>query len=1183
MPIVINNQKVTGILQAAVTQPTDSVPLSLFNDLSGYVYTLSGGTFDTSAIKQSIADLSAEVQDLSAYVYSLDLSGIIQDISDISYNLYDLSAYVYSLDLSGIIQDISDISYNLYDLSAEVQDLSAYVYSLSGGSINIGSYTDNSSQIYPNIDTVLFDASSFSLDVSGSVVKIDVSGGGGGGGGGDVTVADLSYLFFNKPLISTDCSAFSTNSTNIFANWKPPSQTKAAFNFVDNSPSYNNTLNYLPYINDIIIGYKNTNASSPTWTDITYSSGVTNSSSFIPTLINQLNLVSTQSTPSNPVASTNISPNGKVTIQVPFLVGSAYVFRIAYTNNSSDTSWNYLYCPDGSGIPFGNPGPALPPDSIAFDANSDDYNELRIGGKGGLYMDASINVPYGSSTLSIGYGVDISGQRSNYSVQIGGNSTNNYLFDASQGWPATNYNKQFWGYPSGNPQGPGTNLDIYAYPEYVYNTDIGSYYAVNSAEDFSSQLVPAPSSVKTQAGVVIPSRSTVTNNYNQFLDSKIFNPLNTDGYSTTDVISRVDYNNSYSVYFLQDNSSINFSQSGVYNLAANFGEPKTYNQINSSLAHGDIDISFVAANSMLGKSCSGEHITYIYSYVDDQSSNKIIDLSSATRVGFTGNDNNSQDSNTYLTISSSKTIDLSNGIDITRTEGYYLGFDVSSINLRDISLGIIPDICNNGYNPYEWKINQILYKQDGTTNITSPNNSLSFNLAKKPEISTEISNNFSVSITNPSLTGTQKLYGLPLPTDQNNDLKFNVTCDIDNLHPIWAPSDATTSNSLYDLTLYYDPSGTPFNTDETSSSWSVTGVNETVSVNKTLMVDYTGSLNTTDYNNFPYSRDISNAAGNQFKIELNIKNNVTLTPNLSDQRIVQNDLSGNGKAWWWDFTFNNGSSQYIPYPNPQTGATNIPNLTVTGLSNTSPRLNTLVNVFDISTGQQYVTDPSNITLDAYNMTSSINNYTAMWCNGGWVGDNSSNAIAASNYPYIDYSGNFYNPSNVMKDYSIFDSSGLTQTIKYDIGYYWTGNGSLLTKSYTNLKFLIIRLSNTVNSLNMNVVIKDKSGTTLDKGDDYVLFYQEQLQTGAAAYTWNTVGTKPYSPWLDCANKNVSLGSLNYFALAQSGTNNGIQNGIWSTNSGGYIRRINTANAIYQYLAIGINRGKTVKSINISYA
>ena len=129
------------------------------------------------------------------------------------------------------------------------------------------------------------------------------------------------------------------------------------------------------------------------------------------------------------MATTNISPNGKVTIQVPFIVGSAYIFRIAYTNNSSDTSWNYLYCPDGSGIPFGNPGPALPPDSIAFDTNSDDYNELKIGGEGGLYMDASINVPYGSSTLSIGYGVDISGQRSNYSVQIGGNSTNNYLFD----------------------------------------------------------------------------------------------------------------------------------------------------------------------------------------------------------------------------------------------------------------------------------------------------------------------------------------------------------------------------------------------------------------------------------------------------------------------------------------------------------------------------------------------------------------------------------------------------------------------------------------------------------------------------------------------------------------------------------------------------------------------------------
>ena len=171
----------------------------------------------------------------------------------------------------------------------------------------------------------------------------------------------------------------------------------------------------------------------------------------------------------------------------------------------------------------------------------------------------------------------------------------------------------------------------------------------------------------------------------------------------------------------------------------------------------------------------------------------------------------------------------------------------------------------------------------------------------------------------------------------------------------------------------------------------------------------------------------------------------------------------------------------------------------------------------------------------------------------------------------------------MKDYSIFDSSGLTQTIKYDINYYWTGNGSLLTKSYTNLKFLIIRLSNTVvNSLNMNVVIKDKSDTTLDKGDDYVLFYQEELISGSPAYSWPfPISTKPYSPWLDCANQNSGGAAKNYFALAQSGTNNGLQNGAWDSN--GYIKRLNTANAIYQYLAIGINRGKTVKSINISYA
>ena len=183
--VTITKDKINGLLESQVTQPTDAVPLSMLNDLSG-------------SIAIDISNIQTEIYDLSAYVYTL--SGDPIDISDLSAVVYDLSYYVYN------------------DLSS------------GGGSINIGTYTDTSTIIYPTVTTLLFDASSFTLDLSGtSTIKIDVSG--GGGGSGDVTYSDLSYLLFDKPLISTDCSGYSTGSQNITVKWQPPSQTKAAFNF----------------------------------------------------------------------------------------------------------------------------------------------------------------------------------------------------------------------------------------------------------------------------------------------------------------------------------------------------------------------------------------------------------------------------------------------------------------------------------------------------------------------------------------------------------------------------------------------------------------------------------------------------------------------------------------------------------------------------------------------------------------------------------------------------------------------------------------------------------------------------------------------------------------------------------------------------------------------------------------
>ena len=137
--VTITKDKINGLLESQVTQPTDAVPLSMLNDLSG---------------------------------------SIAIDISNIQTEIYDLSAYVYTLSGDTISTDISNLETEVYDLSIIVQDLSAYVYndlSSGGGSINIGTYTDTSTTIYPTVTTLLFDASSFTLDLSGtSTIKIDI-------------------------------------------------------------------------------------------------------------------------------------------------------------------------------------------------------------------------------------------------------------------------------------------------------------------------------------------------------------------------------------------------------------------------------------------------------------------------------------------------------------------------------------------------------------------------------------------------------------------------------------------------------------------------------------------------------------------------------------------------------------------------------------------------------------------------------------------------------------------------------------------------------------------------------------------------------------------------------------------------------------------------------------------------
>jgi hypothetical protein len=974
-------------------------------------------------------------------------------------------------------------------------------------------------------------------------------------------------------LISTDCSGYSTGSQNITVKWQPPSQTKAAFNFTTSSNTSANEYNYLPFIKDLIIGYQVSGTS--TWSDFTYSTDVTNSSSFAPVKVNQLDVTNT-----GPSVIRNVAVNGsnaKINLNLSAAaIGKSYQFRIAYTNNSEDTAWNYLYCPDPSYIPFGNPGPALAPTVLTI--NSPSYTELDVGGSGGQYMDSSLNLPWGGTIVKIGYGLDVSGQRSNNSVQVDGHSINQFTFDVSLGWwNGSNYYAQSW----------TTTQDNVAYPEYLYNSVANTYYAVNSAEDFSRTQVYYTGANKAD-GVIIPSRSTVTSDYNSFLTGPL-NPSATAGYQPYSARRRDNYNlvpltGGLEIYFLADNSGISFTDTSVYKLAANYGTAKT--SINPGI--GDLDISFVEANSMLGKTCSGEEICYIESKVTGDGA-PYLNLSSTPRKGFTGQDTPKTDTSGNLTLSSSVTIELGLvPLDI-RKKGFYLGFDLSQVKLTDISLGVLRDICNNNYQPYKWNLTQYLYKSDGTTDSTNSLTPFEFNLAKKPEQNTSLSN-ISISVINPTLTGTAKFYGLALPTNSSDDLKFPVSFTINNLDPTWAPSDATSIASLYDVSLVYDPNGqTSYSNggiDRQNSSWvpSVTNTTYTPTITD-LTVDYTGSVSS-DYNNFKYSRDISGTnygAGEQFQIAINLRNNVTLSPTNSQTPTFSTDLSGNGKAWWWDFTWAIGYVNTPTQTQPPTSIFTLPSSTAI----------TLMKSLDPTTISFTNSIPSDF--DGSNL---LTYETAMWAKDGWFGDSSaSNPFDGKEYPYIDFSSNFY---SLNEDYSVYDGSGSTFDISYGNNIN-TLSTSQTTLSYTNVKWLVFKVLWTSVSAGqkLNFTVSGSKGTgssqTLQWPNDYIVFYLEQDVGGSNAFTVNTgSGGFPssYTPWLDVQNSSRAGSQRNSFQYAQSfsasskGQNNGANFfGSGSSGSGPFtgINRFRVGTAqINQYLAFGLMPGIKFTGLTITF-
>jgi len=741
-------------------------------------------------------------------------------------------------------------------------------------------------------------------------------------------------------------------------------------------------------------------------------------------------------------------------------LGSAqFQFRIYLKNKSEEVlpspdywgqvnpEWNYLYMPDVSDsfFVFGSFGPATPPQLINL--SSTNYKLLNISGANNFpnssspYADQSLNTPFPSLNLynlHVNYGFDLSGSISSTSLQFQIPPVPFQVFDIS--YVSDNITLNNWLFGNNFTPSPSQNLtstgNEIIFPGYQYDVS-GYFMKINSDLSYNVYTTNYPTPTPYPSVIVPPptrNQVTTTNIYDNFLSGNFFVNSNLIKVAGTDAsLATVAY---YTGVLTPPLSNVYF-----------FGPTSEYRLNNNGLNYkvADARTSLVGEYpNDLGTALVGQDLCF-FQFSTDATLPQ--DLSGTMRIGYTGNDSATSESNSYFEFDQSESRDAITAQSITTVEsyrlrGWYLGVEISSLLVKNITLTSYPDICNNTF--AGWDISFGQYFANGTA--ASPPLNYDLFIAKHP-LTDIVLNGFSQVNTNP--TTTTNFFGLNRPST-NPVFISTLAGQFTDMNIWWRPSNILMTGELkYALS---NSGGSGNLIDNYSIPWPYNPqpafYNISLAPNQPTIVELALTTITTIYK---YSRDRNFIP--QFYIDGTHSNNITYpTPITPSPSIL--DISFNNQQLWWDFTTLNPT---LPFSYT---------LHVPGIG-------------------QYPTNYSPGYISAYSHSNQITDSQLMWCKTGFTAGNYTTNTAEN--PYIDYT--IYYDQTI--DYSSKNTTGISKSLTYTAAnddYYAAGNKTI-TGTY---KWILLSDTRVSSSSFGRVVVNGSGGTAnpLKLGDDYLLYIQE---------------------------------------------------------------------------------------------